>query len=53
MNLQPSTRQQEPINLAGHLARERFACRAVTYDLEASFPDPTDCLASEEMARSC
>jgi hypothetical protein len=53
MNLQPNARQQEPIKLAGHLARERFACRAATYDLEASFPDTTYCLASKEMARSC
>lgn len=38
MNLQPNARQQELMELAGNLARERFAPRAATYDLEASFP---------------
>jgi hypothetical protein len=53
MNLQPSARQQELIKRVGHLVRERFACRAATYDLAALFPDKAYCLVSEETAHSC
>jgi hypothetical protein len=53
MNLQPCARQQELMTLVGHLARERFACRPATDDLEALFPDQTCCLVCEEMAPSC
>jgi alkylation response protein AidB-like acyl-CoA dehydrogenase len=38
MNLQPSPRQRELIDLAGRLARERFAPRAAVHDRDASFP---------------
>ena len=36
--LEPSSRQRELIALAGRLARERFAPRAVRHDRDASFP---------------
>jgi alkylation response protein AidB-like acyl-CoA dehydrogenase len=38
MNLQPSSRQRELIEIAGRLARERFAPRAAGHDRDASFP---------------
>ncbi len=38
MHLQPNARQQELRDLAGALARERFARRAARYDTEAAFP---------------
>ncbi len=38
MHSQPSDRQRELIELAGALARERFAPRAAVYDQEATFP---------------
>jgi hypothetical protein len=38
MDMQLSARQTELVALAGNLARERFAPRAATYDLEAAFP---------------
>jgi alkylation response protein AidB-like acyl-CoA dehydrogenase len=38
MNLQPSSRQRELIDLARRLARERFAPRAASHDHDASFP---------------
>lgn len=38
MDLQPSPRQQELIDLVCRLAAERFAPRAERYDREASFP---------------
>ena len=38
MDMRPSPRQQELIDLAGRLATERFAPRAASYDREASFP---------------
>lgn len=38
MNLTPSPRQRELIDLARRLARERFAPRAARHDREASFP---------------
>lgn len=38
MDLRPSSRQRDLIDLARHLARERFAPRADRHDREASFP---------------
>ena len=38
MQLQPSSRERELIDLAGRLARKRFAPRAERHDREASFP---------------
>src|SRR5580704_16619687 len=38
MNLQPSSRQRELIDLVRRLARERFAQRADRHDRDASFP---------------
>ena len=38
MNLVPSARQQELIDKARRLARERFAPRAATHDRDATFP---------------
>ena len=54
MQLQPSSRQRELIDLARGLARERFAPRAARHDHEASFPfdDYTD-LRSEGLLGLC
>ncbi len=38
MDMRPSTRQQELMDLAYRLATERFAPRAAAYDREATFP---------------
>ena len=38
MDLQPSPRQRELMNLAHQLATEWFAPRAADYDRDASFP---------------
>lgn len=52
MDLRPSPRQQALMDLAYHLARERFAPRAARYDREASFPvdDYADLRASGLLA---
>ena len=38
MDLRPSLRQQELMDLAHHLAMERFAPRAAGLDRDAAFP---------------
>lgn len=54
MDLQPSPRQQELIDLARRLALERFAPRAEKYDREASFPfDDYDDLRAAGLLALC
>ncbi len=54
MDLCPSSRQQELIDLAHRLAVDNFALRAAQYDREASFPfaDYDDLRAAGLLARA-
>ncbi len=54
LNVRPSPRQQELIDLAGELARTKFAPRAAKHDREASFPfDDYDDLREAGLLKLC